>query len=185
MAVILSALSAAECRAQDRTDLLTAIESANSNGKLRKGDFTEERCRKAKAPQKLAGELTFDPAGELTMNYSTPQGDFFVIADGFIRMKNGSVENKFDLSKNKPMKQLADLLISSFSGTLQSFASGNSCTMDVDKGSVSVRVTLKATKKGVKGYSMVIADYDPETLLLMSMYMEEFDGSVTTYMMKH
>lgn len=182
-ALIFTAIFSADCKAQDSSVLLDKIESANSKAGIRKGNFTEERRRKAQEPRKLAGELVFDPAGTLSMTYSTPQGDFFNIIDGFIMMKDGGVEHKFDLTKNKPMKSLADLLISSFSGRLQSFASQNACIINAEKTGTSVCVTLSATKKAVKGYSKVIVDYDPKTYLLISMVMEEFDGSVTVYNM--
>lgn len=184
MAGILTAVPQTGCRAQDSSALMSKIESANSTTKVRTGKFTEERNRKGKAPQSLAGELTFDPAGKLSMNYSTPAGDVFNIADGFIVMKNNGVDSKFDLSKNKPMKQLSDLLLSSFSGKMQDFALQNACTLDVEKTASSIKVTVSATKKGVRGYSVVVSDYDLKTGLLMSMRMEEFDGSVTVYQMK-
>lgn len=174
-----------DCHAQDSATLLAQIESANSNAKIRKGNYTEDRKRRGKTPQSLAGVLVFDrEAGTLSMTYSTPEGDYFNIADGFIMMKDGGVENKFDLTKNKPMKSLSDLLISSFSGTLQSFASQNACMINAENTASSLRVTVTATKKSVKGYSKVTVDYDPKTLLVMSMDMEEFDGSVTLYNMK-
>lgn len=184
LAVIFAAIFPSDCTAQDSSSLLAKIESANSSAKVRKGNFTEERMRKGKAPQSLAGELTFDPVGTLSMVYSSPAGDIFNIAEGFIVMKNNGAENRFDLSKNKPMKSLADLLIASFSGKLQSFASGNTCTIEAEKTPSSFRVTVEATKKAVKGYSKVTVDYDPKSLLLTSMTMEEFDGSVTEYRMK-
>jgi len=184
LAGIFTAILPADCKAQDSSVLLDKIESANSKADIRKGKFTEERRRKAQAPQSLAGELVFDSAGTLSMTYSTPEGDFFNIAGGFIAMKNNGVENKFDLTKNRPMKSLADLLISSFAGKLQDFSSRNSCLISAEKTAASLIVTVSATKKGVKGYSKVVVDYDPKTCLLTSMVMEEFDGSVTVYKME-
>ncbi len=184
LAGVFTAILSADCRAQDPSVLLDKIESANSKANIRKGKFTEERRRKAQAPQNLAGELVFDSAGTLSMTYSAPEGDFFNIAGGFIAMKNNGVENKFDLTKNKPMKSLADLLISSFSGKLQEFSSRNACLISAEKTAASVLVTVSATKKGVKGYSKIVAEYDSRTYLLTSMVMEEFDGSVTAYKME-
>jgi len=184
LAGLLTPTFTTDCKAEDSSSLISKIEAANSTAKVRTGNFTEERKRKGKEPQNLAGKLTFDPAGKLSMAYSTPAGDFFNITGGFIEMKNNGAENKFDLSKNKPMKGLADLLISSFSGKLNVFAAQNSCTINAEKTAASIRVTMTATKKGVRGYSKVVVDYDPKTLLLSSMTMEEFDGSVTVYKME-
>ncbi len=183
MAGIFTLVLPTPCSAQDSSSLISGVASANSNSGIRKGKFTEERRRKGMETQNLAGELVFDPSGTLSMTYSTPQGDYFNVTDGFILMKNYGVESKFDLSRNKPMKSLGSLLISSFAGKLQDFAAGNSCTIDAEKTAKSVRITVTATRKAVKGYSKVVVDYDSRTSLLMSMLMEEFDGSVTVYQM--
>lgn len=181
---IFAFISPDPCRAQDSSSLIAVIASANANSGILKGKFTEERRRKAKETQNLTGELVFDPAGTLSMTYSEPEGDYFSVTGGFILMKNYGVESKFDLSRNKPMKSLGDLLISSFAGKLQDFATRNSCTIDAEKTAASVRITVTASKKAVKGYSKVVVDYDSRTSLLTSMIMEEFDGSVTVYKMK-
>lgn len=184
LAAILAFSFPSICIAGDSDALIEQITNKNSSAKTRSGKFVEERKRHGKQAQDLEGELVYEPEGKLSMNYSKPSGDFFIIEDGFLSMKNNGVENKFDLSRNKPMKSLSDLLISSFAGKLQDFASQNACTISAEKTSTSVQVTLEATKKAVKGYSKVIVDYDPKTFLLSSMVMEEFDGSVTTYKMK-
>lgn len=99
-------------------------------------------------------------------------------------MKRDGVESRFDLSKNRPMKSLADMLISSFNGTLNSLAASTACTLKAEKLKDSVTATMEATKKAVRGYSKLVLEYDPKTLQLMKMKAEEFDGSVTTYVLK-
>jgi len=184
LAAIISFSSPSVCRADGPDELIEMVASKNAAAKTRSGKFAEERKRTGKEVQKLEGDLVYDPVGTLTMNYSKPAGDYFIVEGGFMSMKSNGTESKFDLSHNKPMKSLADLLICSFAGKLSDFASQNACTVSAEKTSSSIDVTLVATKKAVKGYSKVIARYNPSSCLLSSMVMEEFDGSVTEYQMK-
>lgn len=177
-------LSGGIASAQDTDALIDLIEKTNTSAKVRTGNFSEVRKMAGKPEQSLKGILTFDPKGTLAMKYSLPEGEYFIIADNTISMKRDGAESRFDLSKNRPMKSLADMLISSFNGTLNSLAASTACTLKAEKLKDSVTATMEATKKAVRGYSKLVLEYDPKTLQLMKMKAEEFDGSVTTYVLK-
>lgn len=181
---IIMCLSCFQIYAQDSDSLIDLIEKTNAGAKVRTGNFSEVRKAAGKQEQSLKGVLTFDPNGTLSMEYSSPEGEYFIIAGNSMSMKRGGVANQFDLTKNRPMKSLADMLVSSFNGTLKSLAAANSCTVNAEKTKDAIVATLKATKKGVKGYSQIVLKYDPKTLKLFNMIAEEFDGSVTTYVMQ-
>lgn len=175
--------SAGIAGAQDSDALINLIEKTNSSAKVRTGNFTEVRKMTGKTEQSLKGVLTFDPKGTLSMEYSSPEGEYFIIAANSISMKRDGVANQFDLTKNRPMKSLADMLISSFNGTLKALAASSACTLKAEKAKDAIVATMEATKKAVKGYSKIVLKYDTNTLQLVNMRAEEFDGSVTTYNM--
>lgn len=169
--------------AQQSDALLDKIEEANQNLKNRNGNFNEVRQPVGKAVQELEGELVYEAPSVLTMNYSDPN-EYFSINANTMSLKREGKERKFDLAKNKPMKTLSQLLLSSFNGKLRELATTVGSSLNVEETKDAVIATLKAQKKAVKGYSKVVLQYDAKTFQLLNMVMEEFDGSVTTYTWK-
>ncbi len=166
--------------AQQSDALLDKIEQSNQQLKNRKGNFNEVRQPVGKAEQKLDGELIYEAPATLTMNYSDPN-EYFSINANTMSLKREGKAKKFDLAKNKPMKTLSQLLLSSFNGKLRDLATAVGSSLNVEETKEAIIATLEAQKKSVKGYSKVILKYDPKTYHLLNMVMEEFDGSVTTY----
>lgn len=117
------------------------------------------------------------------MNYADST-EYFSISGNTMSLKRNGKDKKFDLNRNKPMRTLSQLLLSSFNGELRSLATAVSSTLSVEETKEAVIATLKAQKKAVKGYSKVVLEYDSKTLQLFNMVLEEFDGSVTTYTIK-
>lgn len=181
---VLTLFSERTALAQDSDALIDIIEKSNSSAKARTGNFTEVRKPAGKPEQSLKGVLTYDPKGTLSMEYSSPEGDYFIIASNSMSMKRDGVANQFDLSKNRPMKSLADMLFSSFNGTLRALAASSASKLKAEKQKDIIVATMEATKKAVKGYSKLVLEYDSKTLKLIRMSLEEFDGSVTSYAMK-
>lgn len=169
--------------AQQSDALFDKIEEANQNLKNRNGSFNEVRQPVGKAVQELEGELVYEAPSVLTMNYSDPN-EYFSINANTMSLKREGKERKFDLAKNKPMKTLSQLLLSSFNGKLRELATTVGSSLNVEETKDAVIATLKAQKKAVKGYSKVVLQYDAKTFQLLNMVMEEFDGSVTTYTWK-
>ncbi len=169
--------------AQQPDALLDKIVQANQNLKNRNGSFSEVRQMVGKAEQKLDGELVYEAPSVLTMNYSDPN-EYFSINANTMSLKREGKARKFDLTKNKPMKTLSQLLLSSFNGNLRELATTVGSSLNVEETKDAVIATLQAQKKAVKGYSKVILKYDSKTYHLLNMVMEEFDGSVTTYTWK-
>ena len=169
--------------AQQSDALLDKIEQANQNLKNRNGDFNEVRQLVGKAEQQLDGQLVYEAPAKLTMNYSD-QNEYFSIDANTMSLKREGKARKFDLAKNKPMKTLSQLLLSSFNGKLRELAAAVNSSLNVEETKEAVIATLKAQKKAVKGYSKVVLEYDSKTLQLFNMVLEEFDGSVTTYTIK-
>lgn len=185
MTALFASVFGTDCNAQDSSALVDMIEKSNEGSKGISGSFTEIRQKPGKADKNLTGDLIFDPAGSLSMKYASPnQGEYFIIENGTLSMKRDGAENKFDLAKNRPMKNLSDMLLSSLGGKLKAFSQANACNLTAEKTSDAVRATLEATKKAVKGYSKIVLDYNPKTLRLVKMRAEEFDGTVTTYIMQ-
>ena len=169
--------------AQNSDQLLEKIEKANANQKTSNLTFTELREPAGKESKKLDGTITYEPKVGLVMNYSDP-GERFVINGNTITMKREGMELFFDLTKNKPMKTLSTMLMSSFNGQLRSLAADNKASIEAKSLKDCTEVTMEALKKAVKGYAKIILKYDNKTSQLIYMMLEEFDGSKTTYELK-
>ena len=183
IALFVASLFSFNANAQQSDALLDRIEQANQQLKNRNGSFNEVRQPVGKASQELEGQLVYEAPSNLTMNYSDPN-EYFSINANTMSLKREGKTRKFDLAKNKPMKTLSQLLLSSFNGKLRDLATAVSSSLNVEETKEAVIATLEAQKKSVKGYSKVILKYDPKTYHLLNMVMEEFDGSVTTYTWK-
>ena len=169
--------------AQNSDALLDRIEQANDQVQSRSGDFCEIRQWTGNTPKTLEGKIQYNSDSNLTMNYADST-EYFSISGNTMSLKRNGKDKKFDLNKNKPMRTLSQLLLSSFNGELRSLATAVSSTLSVEETKEAVIATLKAQKKAVKGYSKVVLEYDSKTLQLFNMVLEEFDGSVTTYTIK-
>lgn len=183
IAFIAISLLSFNANAQDSDELLDKIEQANDKVQSRSGDFCEVRQWAGDSTKALEGKIQYDTNSNLTMNY-TDSTEYFSISGNTMSLKRNGKAKKFDLNKNKPMRTLSQLLLSSFNGELRSLAASVSSTLSVEETKDAVVATLKAQKKAVKGYSKVVLEYDAKTYQLFNMILEEFDGSVTTYTIK-
>lgn len=183
IAIIAISLLSFNAKAQNSDALLDKIEQANGKLQSRSGDFCEVRQWANKQPKTFEGKIQYNTNSDLTMNY-TDSTEYFCISDNTMSMKRNGKSKKFDLNKNKPMKTLSQMLLSSFNGELRNLAASVSSTLSVEETKDAVVATLKAQKKAVKGYSKVVLEYDAKTYQLFNMILEEFDGSVTTYTIK-
>ena len=169
--------------AQSSDQLLEKIEKANSNLKTRSMNFTELREPAGKAAKQLDGTLTYDPKSGLVMNYTDPN-EHFVINGNTMTVKREGLELFFDLTKNKSMKTLSTMLMSSFDGKLRTLANDNKASIAATSLKGCTEVTMQALKKAVKGYAKIILRYDEKTNQIIYMMLEEFDGTKTTYELK-
>lgn len=183
IALFVASLFSFNANAQQSDALLDRIEQANQQLKNRNGSFNEVRQPVGKASHELEGQLVYEAPSNLTMNYSDPN-EYFSINANTMSLKREGKTRKFDLAKNKPMKTLSQLLLSSFNGKLRELAASVGSSLKVEETKDAIVATLEAQKKSVKGYSKVILQYDTKTFQLLNMIMEEFDGSVTTYTWK-
>lgn len=183
IAFIAISLLSFNANAQNSDALLDKIEQANGKLQSRSGNFCEVRQSTDKQTKTFEGKIQYNASSNITMNY-TDSTEYFCIADNTMSMKRNGKAKKFDLSKNKPMKTLSQMLLSSFNGELRSLAASVGSTLNVEETKDAVVATLKAQKKAVKGYSKVVLEYDSKTYQLFNMILEEFDGSVTTYTIK-
>ena len=164
--------------------LLNRIEKANAGVKLNDVSFVEVRHPAGQSEKTVEGTIMYDAAAGLKMDYTNPKGEYFIINGTQMTLLRDGHEAFFDLTKNKPMKSLAELLTSSFNGTLTRLAEANNANLTVKEVKEGIVATLEAKKKAVRGYAKVVLTYDVKSLHLVNMVMEEFDGSVTTYRMK-
>ena len=166
--------------AQSSDQLLDRIEQANANLKTRSLKFTELREPAGKETKQFDGKLTYDPNSGIVMNYTDP-GEHFIINGNTMTMKREGTELFFDLTKNKPMKTLSNMLMASFNGQLRNLATENKASIEAKVLKDCTEVTMQALKKAVKGYAKIVLKYDAKSSQIIYMMLEEFDGTKTTY----
>ena len=169
--------------ADQSADLQNILKACSQDSHFVVG-FTEKRKLYNQEEMNLSGTLTYDAKGELSMEYSSPEGDYFVISGNIMNIKRGEEKFRYDLSKNRPMSSLSKTIMSAFKGTMSELAEMLDATLSTENTKEAIVVSLTANKRSVRGYSKVTAYYKPGTYQLFKMDMEEFDGSFTSYLLK-
>ncbi|MCM1501266.1 MAG: outer membrane lipoprotein carrier protein LolA [Bacteroidales bacterium] len=168
--------------AEDR--ILDRIESMNASVESIEAHFDQTRTLPASGKEiKSAGTLYFNSKDRMSMLYTTPATDVFIIDGTRLRMVRGGKQNVFDTSKNAMMGSLSTTLLSCINGHVRSLAQANDADVAVEQTKDGYLVTMTARKKAAKGYSSIVLLYDQKTCVLKSMKMVEFSKISTLYEM--
>ena len=147
------------------------------------GTFTQAKTLKvSKKVIKSEGEIVFTMPDQLAMNYTHPEGDFFIIDGPYLRMDLRGVAVDVDTRSNKTVAQQRNALIYSLSGKYEDIAKEMDATCEVSAGKNGGKhVVIKVRKQLPKGYSGVELDYRKDGKLVR-MVLEEFGGISTEYL---
>lgn len=166
---------------ENKKDLET-LEQKNISVKGFSGTFLQTKVLVNKKEIKSEGMLYFSNPDKMSMIYSNPEGDKFIINAGKMGITKGEKTNIFDLGKNKSMKSLAITLLYSMQGNIDDLAEACDADVDARKTSAGWKIELKARKKAPKGYATIELEYSPDGTI-KSMRMTEFNGISTLYEM--
>lgn len=177
---IVAALCALSLNAQNSEQIISKIEKSYSSSQTVQEKFSEVLTPADKsAKQKMRdGKFEFKP-GYMKMDYSN--GDLFLIEGTTMTIKNGTANQKFDLTKNLMMKGLSNTLTYVFQGQLTKLATEQNADITATKDGSFYLVTLTAKKKAPRGYSQIVAYYRTSDCKLYSLRMDEFTGASTFY----
>lgn len=149
-------------------------------------DFTQTKVMKlsGKTTNKT-GHITFDGVDQLTMTYSEPEGDYFIIEGNKVSINMDGKKVNLDAQKSKMVGLQRSTLLNCLSGNLEQAAADNNAEMTVteEKGLRTVSIIAKGkVPKG--GYKSVIITYEMSDDKMIQMVLEEALGIINTYEIK-
>ena len=149
------------------------------------GDFAQTRCIAASGKTiEKAGHITLVYPDNLDMNYSNPDGEYFILHGNEMSMNMDGKKNKVDTEKNKRTHTFATTLLNCIKGDWEQAAADNDADTVVKEEGGNKIVTLTAKKKAPRGYARIELTYN-KAGMLNKMILEEFGGVTNTYVMSN
>ena len=149
-------------------------------------DFTQTKVMKisGKTTQK-AGHLNFDGKDHLSMIYTEPAGEFFIIEGNLVKMNLDGKKAELDAGKVKMVQLQRATLLNCLSGNWEQAAADNNAEATSKEENGSRNIIIKAKGKVPRGgYASVELTYRLSDNMLTKMVLEEANGVINTYEIK-
>lgn len=149
-------------------------------------DFTQTKLMKisGKTTEK-AGHLVFDGNDHLTMTYTEPEGDYFIIEGNMVKINMDGKKADLDADKVKMVKLQRSTLLNCLAGNWEQAAEDNAAELTITEEDDMKIVSIIAKGKVPKGgYKSVIMSYRLSDGQLTKMVLEEAIGAINTYNME-
>ncbi len=149
-------------------------------------DFTQTKVLKVsgKTTEK-AGHIVFDGNDHLTMTYTQPEGDYFIIEGNMVKINMDGKKADLDANKVKMVGLQRSTLLNCLNGNWEQAAVDNNAELTVteEKGMRNVSIVAKGKiPKG--GYKSVELTYRLSDGKITKMVLEEAIGIINTYNME-
>ena len=149
-------------------------------------DFSQTKLMKisGKTTDK-AGHLVFDGNDHLSMIYSKPEGEYFIIEGNQVKINLDGKKADLDAEKVKIVKLQRATLLNCLSGNWEQAAVDNNAELTVTEENGFRNVLIKAKGKIPKGgYKSVELTYRLSDGKIIKMVLEEAIGVINTYEIK-
>ena len=149
-------------------------------------DFTQTKLLKVsgKTTEKT-GHLIFDGNDHLSMIYSKPEGEYFIIEGNQVRINLDGKKAELDAEKAKTVKLQRATLLNCLSGNWEQAAEDNNADITITEDKDFRNILIKAKGKVPRGgYSSVELTYRLSDGVMIKMVLEEAVGSINTYEIK-
>lgn len=149
-------------------------------------DFTQTKVMKisGKTTNKV-GHITFDGNDQLSMIYSEPEDDYFIIDGYMVKIKMDGKKADLDAEKVKMVKLQRSTLLNCLKGNWEQAAEDNNADLTVTESDGERNIVIKAKGRVPKGgYSSVEITYRLSDGMMTKMILEEAIGIQNTYEMK-
>ena len=149
-------------------------------------EFTQTKLLKisGKTTEK-AGHLVFDGNDHLTMTYTEPEGEYFIIEGNQVKINMDGKKANLDADKAKMVKLQRSTLLNCLSGNWEQAAEDNNADLTVTEDKGFRNVLIKAKGKVPRGgYSSVELTYRLSDGMMIKMVLEEAIGTINTYEIK-
>lgn len=146
-------------------------------------DFTQTRLIKASGKTvSKAGHMVFDGKESLTMTYTQPNGEYFIVEGNKVKMNLNGKKSEVDANKVKSVGLQRTTLLNCLAGNWEAAAKANNAKSETSNGNGTRTVTLTANGKVPRGgYASVELIYRKSDGKLTKMVLEEAAGIVNTY----
>ena len=149
-------------------------------------DFTQTRVMKVsgKTTEK-AGHLTFDGNDQLTMTYTQPKGEYFIIEGNMVKINMDGKKAELDAEKAKMVQLQRATLLNCLSENWEQAAEDNNADLTVTEKNGIKTVSIVARGKVPRGgYNSVELTYRLSDGVMTKMVLEEAIGIINTYEIK-
>ena len=149
-------------------------------------EFTQTKLMKVsgKTTEKT-GHLIFDGNDNLSMMYSNPEGEYFIIEGNQVKINMDGKKAEFDVEKAKMIKLQRATLLNCLSGNWEQAAEDNNADVTVTEEKDFRNILIKTRGKVPRGgYSSVDLTYRLSDGMMVKMVLEEAIGIINTYEIK-
>ncbi len=170
--------------ADNQTTILEKIEQTNSSLKTLQAHFDQTKTIPANGREiSYEGTLYFTSPSQMSMDYSKPESEAFIINGTSLYMVRDGRQGLYDTTKNNMMRSLSNTLCSCIMGKINDLAKANDAEITAGLTGDGYLVSLTARVKGTRGYSNIYLVYDKTTYVLVKMKLVEFSGISNLYEM--
>ena len=149
-------------------------------------DFTQTKVMKVSGKTtNKAGHIVFDGNDHLSMTYTEPEGDYFIIEGNMVRINMDGKKADLDSEKVKMVQLQRATLLNCLSGNWEQAAEDNNADLTIVEKDGLKTVSIVARGKVPRGgYSSVELTYRLSDGMMTKMILEEVIGIQNTYEMK-
>lgn len=146
-------------------------------------DFTQVKVMKVsgKTTNKV-GHILFDGKDQLSMIYSEPEGEYFIIEGNVVKINMDGAKTELDANKVKMVGLQRATLLNCLSGNWEQAAIDNNAETTITEEDGMKTISIVANGKIPKGgYKSVVLTYRVKDGVMTKMVLEEAVGSINTY----
>ena len=149
-------------------------------------DFTQIKETKASGKTvNKAGHIVYDGNNQLSLTYTDPQGDYFIIDGQQVKINLDGKKNELNTNKVKTLKLQCSTLMNCLSGNWEQAANDNNADLTITEKNGNRNVLIKAKGKVPRGgYAFVELSYRTADNSLVKMVLEDAKGIINTYQLK-
>lgn len=149
-------------------------------------DFSQTKVMKVSGKTtKKVGHIHFDGNDQLSMIYSEPEGEFFIIDGNIVKINMDGAKTELDANKVKMVGLQRSTLINCLSGNWEQAAIDNNAETTITEEKGLKTISIVANGKIPKGgYKSVVLTYRVSDGMMTKMILEEAVGSINTYELK-
>ena len=146
-------------------------------------DFIQTKVMKVSGKTtNKAGHIIFDGNDHLSMTYTEPEGEFFIIEGNNVKINLDGKKANLDAEKVKMVKLQRSTLLNCLSGNWEQAAEDNNADLTITEKDGTKTVSIVAKGKVPRGgYNSVELTYRLSDGMMTKMVLEEVIGIINTY----